>query len=44
LPESLAVLLGARGERTAAARLEAGTGLDLRRLPIAPFLWGLDSI
>ncbi len=42
--ETLAVLLGARGERTATAALEASTGLDLPDLPLAPFLWGLDSI
>ncbi len=45
LPDAiLDLLLGTRDERAQAAELEATTGLDLSRLPLAAFLWGLDSI
>jgi hypothetical protein len=40
----LDLLLGTRGERRSAAELEGQTGLALPRLPLHPFLFGLDSI
>lgn len=37
-------LFAARGERTAIAKLEHSLGSLAPKLPLAPFIWGLDSI
>lgn len=40
----LATLFAARGDRSHVRELEAALGAPAPRLPLAPFLWGLDSI
>jgi GNAT superfamily N-acetyltransferase len=40
----LDLLMPARGERRAIEALARATGLSLERLPLRPWLWGLDSI
>jgi GNAT superfamily N-acetyltransferase len=40
----LDALMAPRGERRAVTLLEARTGLEFPRLPLTPFVWGLDSI
>ncbi|MCA8980857.1 MAG: GNAT family N-acetyltransferase [Planctomycetes bacterium] len=42
--ELLTFLLAPRADRTALLQLEGRTGLAFPRLPLRPFLWGLDSI
>jgi GNAT superfamily N-acetyltransferase len=42
--EMLGVLIATRGERSAVARVEEDLGAALERLPLHPFVWGLDSI
>ena len=42
--EALGVLLSERGDRRAVAALEQELGARAPALPLAPFIWGLDSI
>jgi len=42
--ELLAALFAPRGDRAAIARIERASGCSAPQLPLAPFLWGLDSI
>ena len=41
---ALAVLFAARGNRGAVSELERALGASAPQLPLAPFVWGLDSI
>ena len=40
----LEALFGVSGRREAAEAFERATGATIPALPLAPFLWGLDSI
>ena len=42
--ELLNLLFPARGDRFHIERVECAAGIDLARLPLEPFAWGLDSI
>ena len=42
--ELLQVLCAGEGDRTQVKALEEATGLELPKLPLTPFVWGLDSI
>lgn len=42
--QALAVLFGVRGDRAAVIELEQALGGAAPRLPLAPFVWGLDGI
>lgn len=43
-PETLLALLAPQGDRAFPRVIEDSTGLSLPVLPLAPFVWGLDSI
>ena len=42
--DTLEVIGAARAARDAVERLESATGAGFPTLPLAPFVWGLDSI